>query len=235
MYRFAGTVLALFLTTCAVAQKINTLSKKEKKEGWQLLFNGSTTKGWHIYNKPGAPVGAGWKVEDGALGLDPAAKAGGNLTTDESFENFHLKLEWKVSENGNSGLMFYVQEAPQYDEPYKTGAEMQILDNKGHKDGQIHKHRTGDLYDLIASSSEPVKPVGEWNAVEIISNKGELTFILNGVEIVHTTMWNDAWKALIAGSKFKNMPGFGTFTSGKISLQDHGNAVWFRNVKVRKL
>jgi hypothetical protein len=112
---------------------------------------------------------------------------------------------------------------------------MQVLDNAGHKDAQINKHRAGDLYDLIASTKEAQKPAGEWNHVEIISNNGKLDFFLNSVQIVSTTLWDDHWKTLIANSKFKDMPGFGTFKKGKIALQDHGDSVWFRNIKIKRL
>jgi hypothetical protein len=147
-----------------------------------------------------------------------------------------LKLEWKISKNGNSGIIFNVHEDPsKYKETYNTGPEVQVLDNEGHPDGKILKHRAGDLYDLIKSSSEPVKAPGEWNAVEIINNKGKLQIFVNGINVVTTNMWDDNWKQLIAGSKFKNMPDFGTFKKGRIALQDHGDAVWYRNIKIKQL
>ncbi|MEO5682784.1 MAG: DUF1080 domain-containing protein [Chitinophagaceae bacterium] len=207
---------------------------KDTSNGWQSLFDGSTTAGWHTYGQPAA--NARWKVMNGTLTLDTSVKDGGDLVTDQLYENFDLKLEWKIAKNGNSGVIFLVQEdTAKYDHTYKSGPEMQVLDNDGHPDGKIIKHRAGDLYDLIKSTSEPVKPVGEWNQAELVVNKGKLDLILNGVTTVSTTLWDDNWKKLVAGSKFKDMPNWGTFTSGKLALQDHGNAVWYRNIQIKKL
>jgi len=214
-------------------------AQTKKEKGWISLFDGVSTNGWHSYGK--SSVGQAWKVEDGMIHLDAAAKktyqtdGGGDMVTNNEFGNFDLKLEWKISKNGNSGIIFYVHEDSSYKESWNTGMEMQVLDNDGHPDGKIHKHRAGDLYDLIPCTIETVRPVGEWNQVEMISNKGKLELKLNGTTVVSTTLWDDNWKQLIAGSKFKNMPGFGTYTKGKIALQDHGNEVWFKNIMIKKL
>jgi len=219
---------------------MDTLTAQEQSDGWQLLFDGQTTKGWHKYG--GAAVGSAWKIADGALYLDTSSKVGenvvggGDIATDDEFENFDLKLQWKISPKGNSGIMFYVNEdTTKYKESYETGPEMQVLDNDGHPDGKIIKHRAGDLYDLISCSKETVKPVGEWNDAEIRAVNGKLDLYLNGENVVSTTMWDDNWNKMVAGSKFKQWKGFGTFKKGKICLQDHHCAVWFKNIRIKKL
>lgn len=205
---------------------------------WIELFNGQNLEGWKGYGKD--TPGDAWKVEDGVIYFDGNAKkneslSGGDLVTKDSFKDFHLKLEWKISQNGNSGIMFYVVDNGEFGAPYHTGPEYQLLDNDGHPDGKITSHRTGDLYDLIVSSEEPVKPVGEWNQTEIICKDGKLEFYLNGVNTVTTTMWTEEWDQMVAGSKFKDMPGFGKYKEGSIVLQDHNDDVWFRNIQIKKL
>ena len=219
----------------AIAQMPNTLSKKEKKKGWILLFDGKTTKGWHTYNKPTASEA--WQIKDDALVMNAAADKTqrGDLTTDEEYENYDFSIDWKISKNGNSGVIFNVVEDPKYSQSYFTGPEMQVLDSDGHPDGKIIKHRTSDLYDLITSSPETVKPVGEWNTAKIVQNRGLLQFYLNGTKVMETRTDDENWKTMIAGSKFKNMPAFGKSSKGHLCLQDHGNEVWYRNIKIRKL
>lgn len=242
MYHFiTGGLLAAVLFTGTPDKHTTTATPTmEKKKGWISLFDGKTTKGWHSYGKTTA--GESWKVVDGTLHLDASSKAdwqsksGGDLVSEGEFENFHLKLDWKISQNGNSGIIFWVQDDPaKYKYVWYTGPEMQVLDNDGHADGKINKHRAGNLYDLIAGKEGVVKPVGEWNTAEIISNKGKLDLVLNGVTVVSTTYGDESWKQLVAGSKFKGMPDFGKFYKGHIALQDHGNDVWFKNIMIRKL
>lgn len=227
------------MATATPADMNNRLTDEEKTGGWQLLFDGTSKSNFHVFNK--TSDGSAWQVTDGALHLDTTTKkdnnivGGGDLVTNDEYENFDLKLDWKISPGGNSGIMFYVQEGPKFEKPYWTGPEMQVLDNAAHPDAKIIKHRAGDLYDLITSAPETVKPAGEWNQVEIISNKGALEFHLNGTKVLTTTMWDDAWKKMIAASKFKQWAGFGTFKKGRIALQDHGNTVWYRNIRIKKL
>ncbi|MBO9631947.1 MAG: DUF1080 domain-containing protein [Chitinophagaceae bacterium] len=242
--RFCSALALIALCSChssrqsTVSSSSNTLSSAEKREGWQLLFDGSSKNGWHIFNN--RTDGSAWKVEEGVLYLDPKAKGpkgenGGELITDRSFGNFHLKVDWKIDVNGNSGIMFLAQEDPKYKYAYLTGPEMQIIDNNGHPDAKNIKHRAGDLYDLVTAVPENAKPAGEWNTSEIILRNGDLTLIQNGTKVVTTTLWNDQWQALIAKSKFVKMDDFAKAKEGHIVLQDHGDKVWFRNIKVKAL
>ncbi len=235
-----GTDTASKDQTVRSASTDNSLSEEEKSGGWQLLFDGQSTKGWHKYG--GAPAGAAWKVADGILYLDTSSKKdwqtanGGDIVTDDEYENFDLKVEWKIAKNGNSGIIFLVHEDTiKFKHSFESGPEMQVVDNDGNEDGKIIKHQAGDLYDMISSSKKTVHPADEWNQAEVKVLNGKLDLYLNGENVVSTTMWDDNWKKMIAGSKFKEWPGFGTYKSGRLCLQDHGNMVYFRNVKVKRL
>lgn len=238
-------MLQNWLTTAilCVCMTGNTIAEKEalpmnnipQKRSWISLFDGKTTKGWTTYGKD--TLGSSWKVEDGTLHLDASDKNGrGDIIHELELENFHLKLDWKIAKNGNSGIIFWVQNDPsKYKYVWYTGPEMQVLDNDGHADAKINKHRAGNLYDLISGKEGVIKPVGEWNTAEIISNRGKLEFKLNGETILTTTYGDEQWNQMIANSKFKSMPAFGKNFKGHIALQDHGDHVWFRNIVVKKL
>ncbi|HMH22154.1 MAG TPA: DUF1080 domain-containing protein [Puia sp.] len=207
---------------------------------WISLFDGRTLNGWHSYGKP-AP-GKAWQVADGSLHLQPYGHAGyqvqggGDLVTDDAFSDFDLQLQWKIAHKGNSGIIFYVQEdTTKYKETWNTGPEMQVLDINGGGDSHSFKHDIGELYDLVPATLHPARPAMEWNKVEIVSSKSLLKLYLNDTLIITTRLWDDAWKKLIAGSKFKDMPGFGTFRQGHIALQDHGDEIWFKDIRIRKL
>jgi hypothetical protein len=229
MKTFVMAVVTLLVCLQATAQ-----------QKWINLFDGKTTNGWHSYGETKA--GVIWKVEEGAIVLDPTARVkgqgGGDLVSDESFNDFHLQLEWKISKNGNSGIIFYVQDDPvKYKNTWFTGPEMQVLDNDGHPDAKIISHRAGNLYDLIVGKEGVVKPADDWNKVDIISQKGKLDLILNDVTVVSTHVGDDSWKELIRRSKFSKgeSPDFGKVFSGHIALQDHGDKVSFRNIRIQKL
>lgn len=200
---------------------------------WITLFDGSSTEHFRGYLRDDLP--AAWSIEDGTLALDPSQEDRGDIITRDEYDNFELSLEWKISEGGNSGIIYLVHEDPAYGAVWQTGPEMQVLDDAAHADGTLEKHRAGDLYDLIASASPSAKPVGEWNQVRIVLDDGHLEHWLNGGKVVDTQLWTDAWDALVAGSKFADMDGFGKYHSGHIALQDHGDRVWYRNIKIRRL
>ena len=231
--KLLSTIAILLLFIAAVPNQDDFPAKK----GWKSLFDGKSKKGWHIYR--GEATGESWQVENGILMFvpikKPGIKTGGDLTTDEEYENYHLSLEWKISEVGNSGIIFGVKEDSMFKKSYLTGMEMQVLDNDKHPDAKIIKHRAGDLYDLISSTKENLKPVGEWNQAEVIYYNNTLQLILNGETVVSTTVGDDNWNKLVAGSKFRTMKGFGTFRKGRIVLQDHGDKVWYRNIKLKQL
>ncbi|MEY3541756.1 MAG: hypothetical protein RLZZ204_568 [Bacteroidota bacterium] len=231
--KLVSTIALLFLFIAAVPKQDDVPVKK----GWKSLFDGKTKKGWHIYR--GEATGESWQVENGLLTFTPVnkpgVKTGGDLTTDEEYENYHLSVEWKISEGGNSGIIFGVKEDSMFKKSYLTGMEMQVLDNSKHADAKIIKHRAGDLYDLISCSKETVKPAGEWNHAEVIYNNNNLQLILNGETVVSTVVGDENWNKLVAGSKFKTMKGFGTFRKGRIVLQDHGDKVWYRDIKIKEL
>jgi hypothetical protein len=220
-------------TTTTTTAQPNTLTEAEKAEGWQLLFDGETTRGWHVYlNKTS---GSAWKTFDGMLHLDPTDANGGDLVTDEEYENFHLSLEWKIADRGSSGILVCVQEDSSFIESWFTGPEMQVIDNAGHPDAHIASHRAGDLYDIISGAKETVNRPGKWNTADIRIENGQLDFFLNNEHLIDVKIGSGEWNWLVSESKFRDIPDFGKITRGRIVLQDHRSPVWFRNIKIRKL
>ena len=212
----------------------NTLTAKEKADGWSLLFDGKSLDNFHTFKTDA--VDNKWTIEGDAIAFDPTREGnGGDLVTNNTYEDFELKLEWKISNCGNSGIMFNLQESDDYCCTWWTGPEMQILDNTCHPDTKYESHRAGCLYDMIVTKFVTVKPAGEWNEVSIKSKNKEVEFWMNGYKVVEFTMGNEKWNEMIANSKFKDMEGFGQFGSGRIAFQDHADKVWFRNMKIRKL
>jgi len=226
---------SLLLGGIVIAQKPNTLTKKEKKEGWRLLFDGHTTRGWHTYLRD--TVGAKWQVRDGALVFDPTQpeSGGGDIVTNDAYENFELRLEWKVAKGSNSGIIFDIQEDPKYSATYLTGPEMQVLDNQNASDNKKQNHLAGCLYDMAGDStvSKP-RPVGEWNQVRLIQNKGHLTFYLNDIKTFEGQIGSEEWNNMVANSKFRNrmFSDFAKVAKGKIALQQHPGSSEWRNIKI---
>ncbi len=218
------------ITACNAQQHATAASKK----GWITLFNGKNLEGWHTFQKQAADPC--WKVSDGAITLDHSTgKGSGDLVTDKVYKNFILEVEWKISAEGNSGILFDVQEKPQFRRTYVTGPEMQVLDNEKASDNKKDNHLAGSLYDLIPCDPSTVRPAGEWNKIKIKQNNGQLTFWMNGHRVVKVQMGSSEWKDLIANSKFKHWKSFGVAHEGHIALQDHGHKVWYRNIRIKEL
>lgn len=236
----AAFATALALGACAASPQaasvtsptaINTLSAAERAAGWKLLFDGKDLAGWRGYKTASAPPK--WKVEEGAITLTETG--GVDLMTADEFGDFELSIDWKISPKGNSGIIYLVKEAPDAAQTYNTGPEMQVLDNDGHADGKFPSHRAGALYDFVVPAKDAAKPVGEWNTARIELKLGRITHWLNNVKVVEFSYGDEAWRKAVAASKFKTMPLFGLATTGHIALQDHGDRVWYRNIKIRAL
>ena len=206
----------------------NSLTDAEKAAGWRLLFDGKTTSGWRNYGKP--TISDGWKAQDGAL---MRVGAGGDIITNDEFGNFELTLEWKIESAGNSGIFYRASEDS--DAIYWNAVEMQVLDDAHHPDGLSRVTSAGAAYDLYPARPGLVKPANQWNAVRLIVNGNHVEHWLNGVKTVEFEFGSRDWDAKVAASKFKPHPHFGKNARGHIGLQDHGNLVAFRNIKIRVL
>jgi len=220
---------------------INTLSEKEAKTGWVLLFDGKTSNGWRGYGKSNFP--SDWNIEDGAIHLKGSGNGeagsvnGGDLIYGKKFANFHLKVEWKISEGGNSGIFYLAQEIPGK-EIWRTAPEFQLLDNDRHPDAMLGKdgnRQAGSLYDLIPANPQNTKPAGEWNTAEILVYQGTVIHFQNGQKILEYHLWTPEWNELVKNSKFPtyNPDWAKVAKEGYVGFQDHGNDVWLRNVKIQ--
>lgn len=235
-------VVAFMIASCGNADNSKKKEVAAENEGWIVLFDGSSTDNFRGYGKETFPE-SGWIIEDGALKVEGSGKGeagggGGDIITKEKYNNFELTLEWKVSEGGNSGIFYLAQEIE--GEPiYMSSPEMQILDNEKHPDALLGKdgnRQAGSLYDLIPAVPQNAKPVGEWNEIKIMVYKGTVVHWQNGENVLEYHLWTDKWKEMCANSKFKDWPNFiNTAEEGYIGLQDHGDDIWFRNIKIRKL
>ena len=214
------------------------------EDGWESLFDGETLNGWHRFNRKGVPPV--WTAKNGVLTFDPALRPKGDyvhdIVTDKIYKNFELSIEWNISEGGNSGIFWGVQEGELHNKPYSTGPEIQVLDNERHPDAKANPkfHQAGALYDLVQPSKDVCKPAGQWNHIllSIDHNKNKGSVKLNGIQIVEFPLSGPQWDALVSNSKFNDQyefKYFGKFKSGKIGLQDHSDKVSFRNIKIRKL
>lgn len=208
----------------------NTLSAEEREQGFVLLFDGRSLDAWRGFRREDVP--AGWKAVDGTLHFEPGIE-GGDLVTRETFGDFELRLQWKISPGGNSGIMYRVSETTE--RTYESGPEMQVLDDTGHVDGGNPLTSAGAAYGLYAADGAGPRPVGEWNDVRIVARGARVEHWLNGVKVVEYELGSADWRERVAGSKFAEWPQYGTIESGHIALQDHGDPVWYRDLRIRRL
>ena len=247
------SIALLFILAAACKEKVKSEATEKAEElgseitpemsaedEWKVLFDGRTFDGWHEYRKEG--VSENWKIEDGAMVLYPSAEGeegeSHNLVSNDEYTDFVLSMEWRISEAGNSGIFWGIKELPELGQPYETGPEIQVLDNEKHPDGKNGtSHQSGALYDMVSPSKDVTKPVGEWNLCEITidhkTNTGMV--VLNDIEIVNFPVNDPEWSAMVSKSKFADWKHFGKYTTGKIGVQDHGNGVAFRNIKIKEL
>ena len=210
-----------------VPDAVNTLTAAERAAGWRLLFDGATTAGWRGYRKSAVPDG--WRVVDGAL---TRTGPGGDIITTDQFGNFELSLQWKISPAGNSGIMYHVIEGP--DETYMSGPEMQVLDDERHPDGKSRLTSAGAAYGLYPSPPGIVRPAGEWNTARLVVNGSHVEHWLNGTQVASYEFGSSDWEQRVKASKFVEWPTYGRSPRGHIALQDHGDWVAYRSIKVRE-
>jgi hypothetical protein len=223
--------LGLIALAGFVSVSMAELSAAERAAGWRMLFDGGSWAGWRSYGKD-APPARGWEIEDGSLRVI-AGGGGGDIVTEEEFGDFELCLEFKVSPNANSGIMYRVAETRDY--PWQTGPEYQVLDD-ARDEAKNRLHSVGAVYDLyLPADDKPVRPAGAWNEARIRIRDGVAQHFLNGAKVAEYDMKSPEWAARIAGSKFAGYEGFGVQPRGRIALQDHGDDVWYRNIRVRDL
>lgn len=200
------------------------------ESGFVALFDGRSLAGWHAYRKPGQPI-AGWNVADGAI---VRTGAGGDIVSDREYGDFDLRFEWKISPGGNSGVFYRASE--QEEAVYWTGIEYQVLDNDRHPDGKNGPDRhAAAVYGMYPPVGASTVPVGEWNQARIVARGAHVEHWLNGGKVAEYELWTPAWKARVAQTKFKDWPGYGMSKRGVIGLQDHGDAVSYRNLRIREL
>lgn len=219
------------------SKSMNTLTQQEINDGWELLFDGESTEHWRGYGMDDFPE-EGWIIEDNALVFraPESGSSGLDIITKQTYEDFELTLDWMISEGGNSGIFYHVLEQDRA--IYWSGPEFQILDNENHPDadqGINGNRKSASLYDLIPAQPQNTRPFGEWNSIRIKSDGSTIQHWQNGEKVVEFERWTENWFDMLHESKFNCYPEFGAIRKGHIGLQDHGDEVKFRNIKIRTL
>ncbi|WP_158867768.1 3-keto-disaccharide hydrolase [Maribellus comscasis] len=226
--------LTFFICSCSTGEKreINTLTDKEKSEGWELLFDGNSMNKWKMFN--GGEV-TGWKIVNSEMhNSGGGSDHGGDIITKKQYENFELFLEWKVAPESNSGVFYHVQEG-MTDAIYESGPEYQLIDDKGWPEELKNWQTSGANYGMNPPEDAEVKPIDEWNTTRIVVKNPHVKHWLNGKKVVEYELWSDDWKANKAAGKWAEAPHYGEAKAGHIGLQDHGGLTMFRNIKIREL
>ncbi|MCF8222758.1 MAG: DUF1080 domain-containing protein [Bacteroidales bacterium] len=226
--------LLVFFWACSPAD--NQLTSREESEGWELLFDGETLSKWKAYNTEEGT--AGWTAEDGTLAAGgEGSDAHGYIITNEQYDNFDLKFEWKIAEGGNSGVMYHVIESENFSTPYLTGPEYQLIDDEGYPGELKEWQKAGADYAMYLpdDAKKELKPAGEWNTSRIVFDNGHVEHWLNGKKLLEFEAWTDDWFERKNSGKWDNAPEYGLSSVGHISLQDHGSRVWFKNIKIKEL
>ena len=208
--------------------QVNTLTEAERAQGWELLFDGSSMAGWRGYNRP--DLGPGWAAVDGTLAR---AGRGGDIITERRFADFELAFEWRVEAGGNSGVFYRAAEGEEW--IYHSAPEFQVLDDERHADGRSELTSAGSNYGLHLAPRGVVRPAGAWNTARIVVEGSRVEHWLNGVRVVEYELGSPDWEERVANSKFVEWPAYGRARTGHIGLQDHGDPVWYRNLKVREI
>ena len=206
------------------------LSEADAKDGFKLLFDGTSLKGWHLYKKPVDGEIKNWFPDAGTL---TRKGSGGDLVTNEQYGDFDLRLEWKITSTGNSGIIYRCNEKG--GASYHSGIEYQVLDNSKYNDGKNVSTSTASCYAIYPTSKDLTKPIGEWNETRIVAKGNHIEHWLNGEKVLEFETGTEEWKKQVAASKFKEWPDFAVSNKGFIALQDHGSQVWYRNVRIKSL
>lgn len=209
----------------------NTLTEKEKKEGWKLLFDGKTTNGWKTYKNKESD---GWQIANGELSCKlEGVKSRADLITVEKYGDFELLVDWKVAPSANSGIVYRCNE--ENGSSYESGNEYQLIDDEGYKEKLEDWQKSGADYAMHPPSKIAAKPAGQYNTTKIVAKGAHVEHWLNGVKVADFEMWTPEWQALKAKSKFKDKADWATLKVGQIALQDHGGGLSFKNIKIRKI